>query len=1538
MQWSQEWRVRGHLNASLMGGSAVTTGIHARNPSTPVLNFSSLGELLPSVSKQAILDVSGRRSPTTFRQLHRFVCEESLLSTIGVEPGVRCALAIPNGPELAVCLLATASVGVAVPLNPDHPRESLKSDMAATGVSIVVVQHGADNESVLVAAAELGLEVVELYPDSDFAGLFRLSENDGQHNGIRLNGPNDTAMVLTTSGTSGTKKVVPILLEDLCIGSCCIAASLELAQDDLGLNMMPLFHAGGIYRNVFAPLLAGSPMAYGPGFDPVVFWKTLLRLEFTWYYAAPTMHRMILDEAKNYSRSAGASLRFVANAAGSLQPCTQREIAERFGARVLPSYGMTECMPIACPPLEGSFPTGSSGRVLGVDVSIRSEQGQRLPANAPGQIWLRGAPLMRGYEGAANCERLNKDDWFDTGDLGYLDDDDFITITGRSKEVINRGGEIISPFEVEAALLSHPSIESALAFIAPHDELDEVVAAAIVAPGRNIDLKTLHAFLKGRLPPSKWPLALVYMDKLPRNDANKVLRISLGERLGLHSVDERSPQWERLFEAECPDRVMHQRTPIPAKPVDVDLAMVRSVVAESIPRGDHHVWRSGDTVRLAVTELSTTSEVLADSLRTKLPEYLIPRHILQLSSIPVDADQSPDEETLDKEVTRRESDHPRDALELLLYNKWSDSLQTSQIGREDDFFELGGSSILAVQLAAELRRSLHVPLESTSLFRHRTIAELAIAIGEMRASHRTRPSVEQTAGRSSQSRKSSVSFATLAVQAIPFLAFFPLRRVSGWLLFIVLWVNCFQAWNMSRTASLLTALLLTGGIIGLAFPILGVLGKWMMVGRYRRSRHALFGTDYLRWWLVHQWLSFTGLGLFQMSYAGTATYYRLLGAKVGKRTRILSDALLGEADLLTIGDDVCIDSQAVIRPFSIEPGAMELKPITIGSRSTIGMRAIVPPGCRIAADHHVAPGTIAEVGESNAASGNPGLCRPYSLHPALPWRLAARVLVSGNLLLSWLPFYAFLLLVEPLPSLLGWQTVAGWFLLPEKLSVYLLMRISMAVLGPFLYFAGVVLIKRLIIGTFQEGVGQDLPIRQFRRYLMWRLLPDGTFGGLGPLLGSNFSMVTTLYRLLGAKVGDRIYWPGSGHHLIEYDLFVCGDDVTFGSRSALLHCDGKMSKRITIEDGCTVGDRCFLSPGTIVQRNAVLGSGTTTVPDFVAPPGSTWIGFDGTRPIEVDAGKLQQANESTSRPFGRALQDGSPAYRVWPSIAHASLNISVVAGAAVYRSSLLLGALAVAVPLAEGQNICVFGFLLFTCFAVLHAVFALAALVQSVVIKWAVIGRRTAGQHPWDLSPYCQRWKIHQAFEQIHRHWFGRRALLDMVGGTVFMAWFLRAQGASIGRNVCLFPNGADPLPTEPDLLTIEEGTAIDRAILVCHLNTRGQWELGRVTLGAYTTLQSGSRVMLHGTVEDHARLREHTLVLSGEIVDAESTWRGWPGRPDMLRNPKNTSNSTAIEAHSESPKVSQERVNSELSRHEDPFLLRRNTSQGQEVDAPSGQ
>ncbi|MBX2804236.1 MAG: AMP-binding protein [Myxococcales bacterium] len=1469
-EWSRRWRRHRVLSAQRMLG-------HGPDDGTPVLSLRQLADVLPSTDDPAISDPVSTRRPTTFRELRAFVCEASPLVAAGIRPGVRCGIALPNGPDLAVCLVATIAVGVAVPVNPERPEDALAADLEAAGVEVLILPRGSQQTPLGAVARRLGVPVLELHPREE-AGLFDLvpwvsARFEGRAGGPVANAATDVVLLLTTSGTSGTKKVVPIVLQDLCVGACCIAASLQLGPLDCGLNMMPLFHSGGIYRNVFAPLLAGSPMVHAPGFDPDLFWRAVQSSPVTWYYAAPTMHRMILDEGAHHT-DASVRLRFIANAAGALLPETQQELQSRFGARVLPSYGMTECMPISCPPLQGAFPARSSGRVLGAEVSIRTAEGCPLPRGTAGRVMLRGAPVMRGYEGP-DAPPVRADGWFDTGDLGVLDDDDFLTITGRSKEVINRGGEIISPFEVESALLAHPDVSAALAFVVRHDVLDEVVGAVIVAE-RRPDLRSLHAFLRGRLHLSKWPVVLVFMEALPRSHANKTMRIGLARRLGLGAVDERSPQLERLFEADCPAPGTDRREPIVVRRVSLDLSEVRAVVARLHPAGESHVWATDDGVCLAVSAVPPCPEALREQLRGELHDVLVPYRLVGVEALPRRADGTVDEEAL--ACLEAQDDAPVDELERILHGQWAELLQAESFGRRDDFFELGGGSLIAVQLAGRLRRQLAVPLESMVVFQHRTIAALAQHIRSLEPQEA--PEVREVPVEVGVAPSSTALLPRL-VQALPILTFFPARRVAGWLLFIVFWVNAHHLWGASRSGSLIAALLATAGATGVGFPLLGIAAKWILIGRYRAGSRALWGGAYLRWWWVNQWLSFTGLGLFGASYGLTATYWRLLGASVGRRTRILADVHLGEADLVTLGDDVCVDSGAVLRPFSMEAGRMTLAPITIGAGATIGVRALVEPGTEWPAGRHLPPGASARCHPRDADEPRPGLCRPHAIHPPLRLRALAHALVAANRVASWLPLYVFLLLIPPLPSLVSWHAVASWFLLPEKMAAYLSMRVSLALVSPFLYFGGVVLLKRWVIGRFRAGAGQDRPLAQFRRYLMWRLLPDGTFGGLGTLLGSNFGAISTLYRSLGARVGQRIYWPGTGHQLIEYDLFTCGDDVTFGSRTTLLASDGEVAQPIVIEDGATVADRCSLAPGTHVQRNAVLGTGTTTPPGFVAPPGSTWLGFDGRRPIEVESGQVRPQEAATMRPFGRALFLGQASYRVLPAWVHAVLNLVLTAFGASVKAGAFLVALALALPVATAAQVGVVGFggLLLASFVVVHAGLASAMLAASVASKWWLLGRRVPGAHPWDASPYCQRWKVHQAIQRLHQSWLSGRSLLDLLGGSAYLVDYLRALGATVGRDVCLYPNGSDPMATEPDLLTIGDGATIDRAILVAHLNTRGQWELGPITIGRGVSLKSDARVLLWGAVEDGARLAEHTLVLGGDVVQRGEVWEGWPGR-----------------------------------------------------------
>ena len=444
-------------------------------------------------------------------------------------------------------------------------------------------------------------------PSSEFALTRRLA-----------NTHSDEVLVLFTSGTTGTKKVVPHRLGDMLVSAATICLSWNLTPQDTNCNLMPLFHVGGIVRQVFSPVLSGGCVICCPNFDSSIFWSLLNNRAFNWYYAAPTMHQIIISTGKeNIKARVGGResnlrekvshprLRMIANAAGGLLPSLATELRKTFHANVLPSYGMTECMPISSPPYNYQLERpGTSGVAVGPDIAIfdtdvvsasgGGTEPERLLPMKGGSICVRGEPCFHGYgltdgvhhqpEGAGK-ESFLPGGWFNTGDLGYLDSDGFLYITGRSKEVINRGGEIISPLEVEEAVVSHTDVLACVAFTAPHDVLQEVVGIAVVPePTRpRIDLHALHEYLgEGRLAAPKWPQCLVFLDALPKSATNKLLRVKLAQRLGLPELNDGLYPIERTFQARSPPQGTKVDTPIYCERVKVDPKAIQAKLTDAL--------------------------------------------------------------------------------------------------------------------------------------------------------------------------------------------------------------------------------------------------------------------------------------------------------------------------------------------------------------------------------------------------------------------------------------------------------------------------------------------------------------------------------------------------------------------------------------------------------------------------------------------------------------------------------------------------------------------------------------------------------------------------------------------------------------------------------------------------------------------------------------------------------------------------------------------------------------------------------------------
>lgn len=390
-----------------------------------------------------------------------------------------------------MAFIAVLSYCTSAPLNPANTPQEIKGELQNVHAKAILVQAGEDNDGIFVVAEELDLIVIECTPDEQVAGIFSMrlvaspaltTQRSKSTLGTTF-GPqqrSDTAMVLHTSGSTGNKKVVPHTVEDLLVGAVTISAACQLTTSDICCNQMPLFHIGGIARNVLSPVLSGGSVVCMPYFEPKLFWRVVSDFSCTWYYAGPTMHTMILDAYKAFAERPAISLRFIANAAGPLLPSVAEEMRDIYSeaaggfCSIMPSYGMTECMPISSPPVGYNLDRpGTSGQIVGPRCSIRDGgSGEEMPLGTVGEICVSGHPVMRAYEN--NPEETKKNfigEWFKTGDLGYLDKDNYLYVTGRSKEVINRGGEIISPIEIEDALLSHPRIKGLVAFSTPHDVL-----------------------------------------------------------------------------------------------------------------------------------------------------------------------------------------------------------------------------------------------------------------------------------------------------------------------------------------------------------------------------------------------------------------------------------------------------------------------------------------------------------------------------------------------------------------------------------------------------------------------------------------------------------------------------------------------------------------------------------------------------------------------------------------------------------------------------------------------------------------------------------------------------------------------------------------------------------------------------------------------------------------------------------------------------------------------------------------------------------
>jgi len=484
--------------------------------------------------------------PLTYQQLRHLVTDTTKALQNGeIGRNDRVAIVLDNGPHAATAFFSVAVVATAAPLNPGYRAEEFEFYLQDLKARLLIVEawEGDKASPAVEVARKLGIAVARLTVEPERgAGAFSLTipEMPTTTGEPRLGfaTADDIALVLHTSGTTSRPKIVPLTQRNVAASARHVRTTVALGAGDRGLNIMPLFHIHGLIAGILAPLSAGGQVCCTPGFNALKFFGWMEEAHPTWYTAVPTMHQTILTRARrNLDIIRANPLRFIRSSSSALPPQVLHELEEVFGAPVIESYGMTEAAhQMASNPLPpGTRRPGTVGKAAGPEVCILDEQGRIAAPGATGEIAIRGPNVTSGYENnpKANAEAFTNG-WFRTGDQGVMSDDGYVTITGRLKEIINRGGEKISPREIDEVLMDHPAVQQCLTFALPHDKLGEDVAAVVVLrDGKEATETELRDFATRRLADFKVPRKILFRAEIPKGATGKLQRIGLAQKLGL---------------------------------------------------------------------------------------------------------------------------------------------------------------------------------------------------------------------------------------------------------------------------------------------------------------------------------------------------------------------------------------------------------------------------------------------------------------------------------------------------------------------------------------------------------------------------------------------------------------------------------------------------------------------------------------------------------------------------------------------------------------------------------------------------------------------------------------------------------------------------------------------------------------------------------------------------------------------------------------------------------------------------------------------
>jgi oxalate---CoA ligase len=486
---------------------------------------TTLLDLFSSVpANQTALIAPDQKIAITYGRLREQI--ESLaeaLSAVGVRPGDRVGIALPNGVPVVISFFAAAIAGAAAPLNPAYKEDEFRFYLEDTRARVLLLPPSGAEDARRAAGEQVKVVTV----DMDGSGTVSLPGITGS-GPVSSPGIDDVALILHTSGSTGRPKRVPLSHANLTISAGNVARHYKLTPADVSLCVMPLFHVHGLVASTLATLASGGTVVIPSKFNPLSFWRIAKEYGVTWYSAVPTIHQLLLARSEGgSSRPAGAAgLRFIRSCSAALAPKVMHDLEAAFGAPVLEAYGMTEAAhQMASNPLPpAARKPGSVGSGSTVRISIMDAKGNHLAAGERGEVVIQGPNVTRGYENNPEANAASfTDGWFRTGDQGFLDEDGYLILVGRIKELINRGGEKISPREIDEVLLAHPFVAEAVCFGVAHPTWGEEVAAAVVLR-EPVSESDLLAFCRERLAEYKRPKQIHITTAIPRTATGKIQR------------------------------------------------------------------------------------------------------------------------------------------------------------------------------------------------------------------------------------------------------------------------------------------------------------------------------------------------------------------------------------------------------------------------------------------------------------------------------------------------------------------------------------------------------------------------------------------------------------------------------------------------------------------------------------------------------------------------------------------------------------------------------------------------------------------------------------------------------------------------------------------------------------------------------------------------------------------------------------------------------------------------------------------------------